>query len=210
MTEVAAGREWVTALLEAVSRWPAVDECVDGQDYHYIVGGEALDLLQIAERLLSAAGELVPEEEKLDFLFRSHHVVKLAPEQLRELMGEERFGQYLNFFYGVTAEEALLQAVEEEVRKEEQGLNFHSEAWIVDEAFQRVYDATQRTLLQRFRREHGLKSGVRLTLGQLKEFTYWRFKYRLRHNEKARAASDTRKALDWIRKRAPEQTVAWR
>ena len=36
----------------------------------------------------------------------------------------------------------------------------------------------------------------------MKEFSYWRFKYRLQHCDKARIASDTKKALDWMRKNA--------
>jgi len=32
----------------------------------------------------------------------------------------------------------------------------------------------------------------------MKEFTYWLFKYRLKHCDKARVASDTKKALDWL------------
>jgi hypothetical protein len=33
----------------------------------------------------------------------------------------------------------------------------------------------------------------------MKEFTYWRFKYRLDHCEKAKVASDTKKALHWLK-----------
>jgi len=33
---------------------------------------------------------------------------------------------------------------------------------------------------------------------ELKEFTYWLFKYRLKHCDKARVASDTKKALNWL------------
>jgi len=34
----------------------------------------------------------------------------------------------------------------------------------------------------------------------MKEFIYWRFKYRVKTSEKARVASDTQKALQWLRK----------
>ena len=43
--------------------------------------------------------------------------------------------------------------------------------------------------------DDGIKSR---SLSELKEFTYWLFKYRLKHNDKERVASDTRKALKWI------------
>jgi hypothetical protein len=34
----------------------------------------------------------------------------------------------------------------------------------------------------------------------MKEFTYWLFKYRLKHGDPARVASDTKKALEWLRR----------
>jgi hypothetical protein len=199
-SELASGKNWYLALLEAAKNWPASQETVGDQTYDYIIAGEAFDLLQLAERLLKAAGKLVPEEEKVAFLFHNQPPLTLTPDQTKELLGDERFGQYLNFFYGITVEEALLQAVEEEVRKEEQGLNVHNEAQIIDETYHRVYEVHQRVLLHQFRREKGYPAGGSISLEQMKEFSYWRFKYRLQHCDKARIASDTKKALDWMRK----------
>jgi hypothetical protein len=198
--DIDAGKNWYLALLETVKNWPVSEETVGEQAYRYVIAGEALDLLQIAERLLSAAGDGLPDNEKVDFLFHNKPPMPLTPEQSKELLGEKRFNQYLNFFYGVTAEEALLQAVEEEVRKEEQGINIHSEAQIIDETFRRVYDEPQRSLLRQFRKEKNYPTGGSITLEQMKEFSYWRFKYRLKRCEKARIASDTRKALDWMKR----------
>jgi hypothetical protein len=200
--DVASGKDWFPALLIAVKNWPVSEETVGGQAHHYVIGEEALDMLQVAERLLTAAGDLVPEKEKVDFLFHNKPPVALSPEKTKELLGEKRFGQYLNFFYGVTAEEALMQAVEEEVRKDEQGLGLRGEVQIIDETYKRIYDVPQRALLHQFRKEKGVPSTGSLTMDQMKEFAYWRFKYRLQHNEKARTASDTKKALDWMRKYA--------
>ena len=200
--DIASGKNWFLALLEAVKNWPVSEETVGGETYHYIISGEAFDMLQLAERLLKAAGDLVPEDEKIDFLFHNKPPLILTPEKTKELLGDKRFGQYLNFFYGITAEEALLQAVEEEVRKEEGGLNMHKEVQIIDETYRRIYDAQQRVLLHQFRKEKGYTSSRSTTLEQMKEFGYWRFKYRLQHCEKPRIASDTKKALDWMKKNA--------
>jgi hypothetical protein len=197
---VESGKNWYIALLETVREWPVSEETVGEQTYRYIVAGEALDLLQIAERLLSIAGSSVPEKEKVDFLFHNKPPVTLSAEQTRSMLGEKRFGQHLNFFYGVTAEEALLQAVEEEVRKEEQGINIHSETQIIDEIYRRVYDESHRSLLRQFRKEKSYAQSGSMTLEQIKEFSYWRFKYRFKRCEKARIASDTKKALDWIKR----------
>jgi hypothetical protein len=188
------------ALLEAVKNWPVSEETVGDQKYRYLISGEALDVLQIAERLVKAAEGLVPEEALVDFLFHNKAPVALTQEETRRAMGDARFAQYLNFFYGITAEEALLQAVEDEVRKEEQGLNVHTEIQIIDETYRRVYDSPQRALLRQFRKETGYPSGSAVSLEQMKEFSYWRFKYRLKHCDKARIASDTKKALDWMKR----------
>jgi hypothetical protein len=203
--DIASGKNWFLAMLEAVKNWPASEETIGDQTYRYIIAGEALDMLQIAERLLKAAGALVPEDDKVAFLFRNKPPLILTSEKLKELLGDIRFGQQLNFFYGITAEEALLQAVEEEVRKDEQGLNVHNEAQIIDETYRRIYDIQQRVLLHQFRKEKGYKSSGSTSLEQMKEFSYWRFKYRLKHCEKPRIASDTKKALDWMKKNTPAQ-----
>ena len=198
--DLASGKNWYLALLEMVKNWPVSQETVGNETYHYIIAGEALDMLQLAERLLKAAGNLVPEDEKVAFLFHNKPPLILTPDKTKALLGDKRFGQYLNFFYGITAEEALLQAVEEEVRKEEQGLNMRNEVQIIDETYRRIYEVPQRVLLHQFRKEKGYTSSGSTTLEQMKEFSYWRFKYRLKHCEKPRIASDTKKALDWMRK----------
>jgi len=200
--DITSGKNWYLALLGAVKNWPVSEETVGDQTYLYIISGEALDMLQIAERLLKAAGNLVPEDEKMAFLFHNKPPLVLTSEKTKELLGDKRFGQHLNFFYGVTAEEALLQAIEEEVRKEEGGLNLHNEVQIIDETYRRIYDVQQRVLLHQFRKEKGYTSSGSTTLEQMKEFSYWRFKHRLQHCEKPRIASDTKKALDWMRKNA--------
>ena len=199
-SDITLGKNWYVALLGAVKDWPVSEETVGDQKYRYLLSGEALDVLQIAERLAKAVGGLIPEVELVDFLFRNKTPVSLTQEETRMAMGDVRFAQYLNFFYGITAEEALLQAVEDEVRKEEQGLHVHTETQIVDETYRRVYDSTQRVLLRQFRKESGYPSGGAVSLEQMKEFSYWRFKYRLKHCDKARIASDTKKALDWMRR----------
>jgi hypothetical protein len=50
-------------------------------------------------------------------------------------------------------------------------------------------------LLTKFKIEKGYPKRNSMELGELKEFTYWLFKYRLNNCDKARIASDTKKAL---------------
>ena len=70
----------------------------------------------------------------------------------------------------------------------------------VDEVYQRIYGATKASLLKRFRHEKGFSQPLSITITELKEFTYWLFKYRLMQCEKAKVASDTKKALEYLKR----------
>jgi len=54
-------------------------------------------------------------------------------------------------------------------------------------------------LLKQFRHEKGYPQLKSISLTELKEFTYWLFKYRLNHCDKVRVASDTKKGLEQLR-----------
>jgi hypothetical protein len=114
-------------------------------------------------------------------------------------MGDTRYQQHLNYFYGITVEEALILMVQDEVRKEERSLvikNYDT----IEESFLRVYELPRAKLLKLFRRDRGERPNRSLKLSELREFTYWLFKYRLNHTDKARVASDTKKALSRLKK----------
>src|SRR5215510_7398555 len=56
------GEPWYDALLAVIARWTAPDEdAVEGAPRSYLLGGEAFDWLSLAERLIAAAGDRVPE-----------------------------------------------------------------------------------------------------------------------------------------------------
>ncbi len=190
------GQHWYIALLEAIGRWTQNEETVNGRRYQYLIDGEAFDWLLLAERLCQAVDDLLPEEEKLALLFHGQPPLKLSNSKFKELVGGTKYCHYLNYFYGVTVEEALFLTVQEEVRKEKRTLGYNKEHNLSDEAYQRIYGATRASLLNRFRREKGYPRLRSISLAELKEFSYWRFKYRLRHSDKARMASDTKKALE--------------
>ena len=201
-TAVSSGQNWYLALLAAARDWPAAEEELNGARYRYLISGEALDLNQVAERLIEASRELIPGEEQLDLLFRGKPPVALSPEEMKKHLGEEKYRQYLNYFYGVTVEETLLEVAEEEVRKEERGVRARSDAWITAEAFTRIYGKTQPELLKRFRADRGYAESEEISLAEMKEFTYWLFRYRLAHSDPEKSASDTKKALGWLKKHA--------
>ena len=50
-------------------------------------------------------------------------------------------------------------------------------------------------MLDDFRKERHYPRSRHIDLGEMREFFYWLFKYRLKHSDKSRMASDTRKAM---------------
>ncbi len=192
---IIGGKHWYLALLEAIRLWTESEETYNGRHYRYLIDGEALDWLLLAERLCEAVDDLVPEDEKLSLLFQGRPPLKLSKEKFKGLIGGAKYRQYLNYFYGITVEEALVLAVWGEVRKELRTSGYNNEHNLVNEVYQRIYGATRATLLKRFRREKGYPQLRSISLTELREFTYWLFKYRLNNCDKARVASDTKKAL---------------
>jgi hypothetical protein len=193
---IAGGQHWYIALLEAIGLWTDGEEIVNGHRYQYLIDGQAFDWLLLAERLCEAVEEMIPEEDKMALLFHGQPPLKLSPEQFKALIGSTKYSQYLNYFYGITVEEALFLAVQEEVRKEKRTLGYNKEHNLTDEVYQRIYGATRATLFKRFRREKGYPRLRSISLTELKEFSYWLFNYRLKNCDKARIASDTKKALE--------------
>lgn len=196
---IASGDNWYMALLEAVGLWDKPEEVYLGRSYRYLVGGEAFDWLLLAERLCEEADGAIPEQERIDLLFFGKPPLELSKETVRELMGGAKYRAHLNYLYGVLVEEALNLAVENEVRKEWGTCLFpQGRRTVEDEVHERLYGSTRSDLLARFRNERALPQADTITMEEMKEFTYWLFKLRLRECDKARVASDTRKGLEQL------------
>jgi hypothetical protein len=196
---ITGGKHWYIALLEAIGLWKAAEETHNGRTYRYLIAGEAFDWLLLAERLCEAVDGLLPDDERTALLFYGKPPLDLTIEKFKELIGSSKYHQYLNYFYGITTEEALMWAVQEEVRKERRTLGLNKEHDYDNEAYRRIYGATRAVLLKRFRHEKDYPQLKSTSLTELKEFTYWLFKYRLNHCDKARVASDTKKALTQLK-----------
>ncbi|MFH0768820.1 MAG: hypothetical protein V1932_04550 [Chloroflexota bacterium] len=195
---IISGKHWYIALLEAIKLWDIAEEDYSGQTYRYLIAGEAFDWLRLAERLCEAVEGLLPADEKDTLLFHGKPPLNLPAGKFRELIGAAKYHQYLNCFYGITVEEALMLAVEEEVRKERRISGYYKDRDNTNEAYRRIYGTTRAILLRHFRREKRYPQLKSISFTELKEFTYWLFKYRLKHCDKARVASDTKKALNWL------------
>ena len=195
---ITSGKHWYMALLEAIGLWTTAEETHDGRTYRYLIDGEAFDWLLLAERLCRAVDGLLPHDEKITLLFYGQPPLNLAKEKFKELIGSGKYHQYLNYFYGIMVEEALILAVQDEVRKERRLWGYNGEYDTVNEVYRRIYGASEAILVKRFRHEKGYPQLKSISLTELKEFTYWLFKYRLKQCDKARVASDTKKALNWL------------
>jgi hypothetical protein len=196
---IASGKHWYLALLEAIGLWNTAEEIYAGRTYHYLIDGEAFDWLLLAERLCQAVDGQLPATEKTALIFYGEPPLNLSAEKFKELIGSAKYHQYLNYFYGITVEEALILAVEDEVRKERRSSGYYRERDTTNEAYRRIYGTTKTALLKHFRQDKDYRQLQSISLTELKEFTYWLFKHRLKQSDKAKVASDTKKALDWLK-----------
>ena len=189
------GEDWPTALVETMALWTQPQEELLGQRYDYFIGGEAFDWIALAGRLSQEVGDLIPKNELEELLFTGRFPEPFDEDDFEELLGAVKYRGNLNYFYGVEVETALLQAVESEIEKRHYANGRRYVVDHADEAHFHIYRSTQAQLLVEFHTETGQPDSGTMTLTELKEFTYWLFKRRLRVSDKAKIAGDTRKGL---------------
>ena len=193
--QLESGRDWCEALLEAVGQWTMADEEYNGRTYSYLLLDEACDWLLLAERLCSELDGAIPSEAKDDLLFRGKLPGSFTAERFRVLIGHSKHRAFLNYWYGVVIEEALQLKTEEELRKQHHARGFPDTDDLTEEVFAKLYEGGREELFRDFLKETNKKRRASRSLSDLKEFTYWLFKRRVRIWDPARVASDTRKGL---------------
>ena len=189
------GVNWPTALLEAMALWTAPEETFLDTRLVYLIGSEAFDWLTLANRLCFEVRELIPRDELESLLFFGRFPSTFDEAKFKEILGADKYSAYLNYFYGVEVEFALQNAVEDEVGKRFYASGRQYAADHADATFQRIYRSSYEDLLTAFRDNEGISQRPVTTLTEIKEFTYWLFKRRLRVSDKAKLASDTRKGI---------------
>lgn len=192
---ILAGEHWFTALLDAVGRWRLPEETVGGHRYRYLIGGEAFDWLRLAERLVDAAADLIPEDEAEALLFEGRWPIDLDEGEFARRIGAAKHAAHLNYVYGVLVEQALQLHVEEELQKEARSCVWGLTPRLDRGVYERIYGRPPEDLRALYYEETGVFLEREVSYDDLQEFTYWLFKYRLRRQDKARLASDTRKGL---------------
>jgi len=193
--EILAGTHWFEALLDAIGCWRLPEETVRGRDYRYLIGSEAFDWLLLAERLLGEVADLVPPVDRDALLFHGRWPLDLADDEFERRLGAAKHSAHLNYLYGVLVEQALQLSVEEEIHKEG-----HARAWGYDprddeSMLERVYGKSRAELAAQYYEETGRLLRDRVPYADWQDFTYWLFGLRMRRQDKARVASDTRKGL---------------
>lgn len=196
---VLGGTPWFRALLSAIARWRTPEETIGGRRYRYLVGGEAFDWLLLAERILDELADVVPASEKDALLYHARPPEEISSDDFRRAIGPAKYRAYLNYLYGITVEEALQLTYEEGLEKERRAHVWSGDG-LETTVYQRIYGAGRDALLAQFRGERGLSMSETISLDELKEFTYWLFKYRLRTCAPPRVASDTTRGLERLAK----------
>ena len=190
------GRAWLDALLEAMSLWTSAEEVFQGKRNRYLIDGEAFDWPLLAERLCAEGDGLVPEKEKRALLDTGRLPANASDRDFKRLLGSAKYRAYLNFYYGVIVEKALLEAAEDDIKKARLAKGYQDPKGVSEDAFFRVYHSSKDELMKAFRKDKGYSPKKRIGLAESKAFTYWLFKHRLNNSDKARLASDTKKGLE--------------
>jgi hypothetical protein len=190
---------WYWAVLQAIGEWTLTAETVNGRWWTYVIGGEALDWLTLAQRLVGEITDAVPPADLEMLLFQGRLPSDVGGDEFRRCIGAYRYTAHLNFWYGVTVEEALQLAVEDKIRKNHLALCYQDTENVVQEAFRHLYGQTQMELVGDFLRATGNQWAYdpeSMSLTAYREFTYWLFKMRIHKWHPARVASDTRRGLE--------------
>jgi hypothetical protein len=189
-------------VLETIADWPLANENVRGEQFEYLIGGEAFDWRLLARRLLDECGSEISNEQLWEWLSDPVLFAGFEEPDFMRAVGVDKFRAHLSYFYGVTVEQSLLVAVEEEIthRRVSSGRQLSDHA--LETAYEMLYGNSHDGLWEIFKLETGTpaaRDGWRHrdehSLGSEDAFTYWLFKLRMERSDPAKIASDTRKGL---------------
>lgn len=192
------GEHWYRALLGSVHLWRRGEECYGGRYFRYLIAGEALDLLLVMERISWDIRHLLPPDEYDALFFYARPPFTYSDREFAHLLGEDMYRSYLSYFYGVTLEEVLLHAVEDEILKAT-NYGLTRDTRDPESPYTRLYGKKEHELLQDFNAERERTVNGVMTLTEWKEFLYWLFKQRVANSLPERLASDSQKGLDTLR-----------
>ena len=194
--------DWKLTVLETIAKWPLASENLAGEQLDYLIGGEALDWRLLAQRLLNECGSDIDDDTWWDWLTDPVVFAGFEEPEFMRAVGVDKFRAHLSYFYGVTVEQALLAAVEEEITHRRVAAGRQLSDSSMELAYETLYGNTRDQLWEVFKIETGVEAareGWRHrdehSLGSEDAFTYWLFKLRMERSDPAKIASDTRKGL---------------
>ncbi len=197
-----AESDWKLKVLEAIADWPLANEDVEGETFEYLIGGEAFNWRLLAQRLLGECGSVISDETLWEWLSDPVLFAGFEEPDFMRAVGVDKFRAHLSYFYGVTVEQSLLVAVEEEVTHRRVGNGRPLSDGSLERAYTLLYGSEREHLWGVFRLEAGVhapREGWRHrdehSLGSEDSFTYWLFKLGMERSDPAKIASDTRKGL---------------
>jgi hypothetical protein len=196
--ELEGGADWYPAVLRAIARWERPAETYDGRRFVYLIAGEAFDWLLLVERFYAEIPDLLPEDEIEQLVFFAKPPAEYGTDYFLEAIGPAKYRTVLNYYYGITVEEALYRTIEEEITKERIVGAYTSDSRIFEDAAQRIYGMKHAELLERYREDAGIEISDLVSLGDWKQLTYWLFKYRVRQSHRVKVAADTKRGLDTL------------
>lgn len=193
---------WKHSVLETIANWPLANETVAGEQLTYLIGGEAFDWRLLAQRLLGECGTVIESETWWEWLSDPVLFAGFEEPEFMRLVGVDKFRAHLSYFYGITVEQSLVVAVEEEITHRRVGAGRPLSDRSLELAYETLYGNARDQLWEVFKLETGLtpdREGWRHrdehSLSSEDAFTYWLFKLRMEQSDPARIASDTRKGL---------------
>jgi len=196
------GDKWKLAVLEAIAAWPTAQEQIGDELYVYLIGGEAFDWQLLAKRLLRECETEIDPDVSWDWFSEPVLFAGFEESDFMRAVGVDKGRAHLSYFYGVTVEQSLVTAVEEEVTHRRVGAGRQLSDHSLELAYETLYGNTRDQLWEVFKLEAGVmlaRDGWRHrdehTLGSEDAFTYWLFKLRMERSDPAKIASDTRKGL---------------
>ena len=166
------GKEWVSELIKSMSLWTLEEEVYNSKNNKYLIDGEAFDWLLLARRLLDAIGDLVPTTEKNRLLLSEDISDLMSQDEFRNLLGPEKYSAYLNYWYGIVVEEAVIRSAEEEEGKGMPRSGKIGKARIRQKAYEKLYGLNQEELYNTFLSDKGYQKTPSFNVGIAKEFTY--------------------------------------
>ncbi len=201
---------WQTAFLETIAAWPVENETVNGETFHYFIGGEAFNWKRLAERIateLATEGRDHPESQEIfEWIATSGTFGSLSEQEFRRILGVDGWRAHLNHFYGVHIEQCLLAAVQSRIQKQRYSKGMPPSDDASDRAFMGLYEDTEQELWQIFTTENAQRLSHLIdesaddtrSIALDEEFTYWLFKRRIENTNAPQVAAETQRGLDMM------------